>query len=367
MFKWIKRLFNKNNKVEYDSNILPLNGTRIKIKLEPDPEPPKEPEPPKQEKKRIYMDPSDLNNIWLVVVDTTGLDKPTRSFNEGTGEGGDDAIDARKLGPLCIKTFAFVNAPDVNSAKGIFWRTLGAKNPAVRRFLAEIARATRVTNFSQIFPILTRTGVVWNYVGGPKEALPGQQSSLARQKDLAGRDAYGNESAREYQPAVPDIPDGVQTRVSKADLGNMSAEDRKVLQSQQNQQPQMPQLPANGQMSQADMMKMMQMMMTMMQNGAQAAPPPRAIVEDTRNLHELDAEDQAIIESNKTQLSPEENDPELQKQIQEMKDSGSKHLDASVLDDEIDPEELARMAKMTQAITPTNPENAPPRGKRRNA
>lgn len=367
MFKWVKRLFNKNNKVEYDSNILPNNTPRLKIKEPDQPEPPKEPEPPKQEKKRIYMDPSDLNNIWLVVVDTTGLDKPTRSFNEGTGEGGDDAVDARKLGPLGIKTFAFVNAPDVNAAKGIFWRTLGAKNPAVRRLLAEIARATRVTNFSQIFPILTRTGVVWNYVGGPKEALPGQQSNLARQKELAGRDAYGNESAREYQPAVPEIPDGIQTKVSKADLSNMSAEDRRVLQSQQSQTPQMPQMPANGQMNQQQMMQMMQMMMAMMQNNTQPQPPPQAIVQDTRNLHELDAEDQAIIESNKTQLSPEENDPELQRQIQEMKDSGSKQLDSSVLDDEIDPAELARMAKMTQAITPTNPENAPPRGKRRNA
>jgi cytochrome c553 len=57
-------------------------------------------------------------------------------------------------------------------------------------------------------------------------------------------------------------------------------------------------------------------------------------------------------------MKPDENDPELQKQIQEMKESGSKGFDASIIDEELDPAELARMAKVTQSITPRSPEQA---------
>jgi hypothetical protein len=315
-------------------------------------------------KKEVIMNPSDLNNIWMIVVDTTGLVKATRSFNESTGEGNDDAVDARKLGPLGIKTFSFVNAPDINAAKGIFWKTLGANNPAIRRFMPEVARATRVTNFTQIFPLLTRTGVVWNYIGGPRESLPGQQSKLFQTKELAGSDAYGNVSAREYQPAPPQIPDGIETKVNPKEI-QLEAADRKVLNSNQS-------TPAanGGVMDQQQMMQMMMQMMAQMQamNGGKlpAMPQQPQYTDRSQDISSLSADDIAAIESNKTQLSPEENDPELQKQIAELKSRGGQQI--VDFDESIDQRELEKMAKTTRSLVNKSgeePEAGPPkRGKR---
>jgi hypothetical protein len=367
VLKWLTDLFGRKKKVSYDICVNIIESTpRVKIRQETAPLPP----PPKKQEtiKGITMNADDLRNIWLVVVDTTGLDKATRNYNESNpDESGDGVIDARKLGPLGIKTFAFVNAPDLNAAKGIFWRTLGAKNPRIRGMLAEVARATRVTNFSQIFPILTKTGIVWNYVAGPKESLPGQQSALARQKDLVGKDQYGNESAREFEPAVPQIPDGVQTKVDQRDLGHLDAADRKVLNGQQNNQnPGTPAMPGN--MSQEQMMQMMQMMMaTMMQNGGKmpAAPEPAKVTE-ARTFDQLSAEDMDAINSTITPLSRDESDPDLQKQIQAFKNKGSKEINMDTIeDDSIDPQEMANMAKMTQLINPQNPEQAAVKKKKR--
>lgn len=360
MFKWLFTKF-KKKEPEVASDIplkVILEQPRIKIKQNI--EPVKE-EPPKQIKKEIVMDYHEqLRNIWLVVVDTTGLVKATRSYNEATGEGGDDMVDAKKLGPLGIKTFAFVNAPDLNAAKGLLWRTLGAKNPAIRRFLPEIARATKATNFTQIFPILTRTGVVWNYVGAKNEALPGQQSAIQK-GELVGKNQYGEESARDYEPAVPSIPDGGETKVSKSDVGQMTAADRKILESQG----QMPQV--NGNMTPQQMMQMMQMMMTMMQNGGQMAPPtpPRATyTERSQSADELSAEDLASIDQNIQPLAPEETDPDLQRQIESLRERGNSAQVNIDLDEQLDQSELERMAKMTEQINfKKSEEEAPTRGK----
>ena len=94
-------------------------------------------------------------------------------------------------------------------------------------------------------------------------------------------------------------------------------------------------------------------------------PPQPAIVTETRNFNELSAEDMAAIDSTKTPLSKEESDPELQKQIQEYKDGGSKGIDTASLDEEIDPAELARMAKMTKLITPQTPEQVASKKRKR--
>jgi hypothetical protein len=361
VFKWLKNIFKKTPTIAYDIGVNVVSEPVQRIKIRQETAPIEEPTKKQIEKpKEIYMNENDLNNIWLVVVDTTGMDKATRSYNENNpDENSGGEVDARKLGPLGIKTFAFVNATDVNAAKGFFWRTLGAKNPAIRRYLAEIARATKVTNFSQIFPILTKPGIVWNYVGGKNEAMPGQQSNLAKQKELAGRDMYGNESAREYVHVAPQIPDGVQTQVTKNDLRDLTPDDRKVMQSNQPQA----QMPAmNPNMTPQQMMQMMQMFMATM--AAQAQPPVQQVSnEPSRSIHELSSDDIAAIESNRTEMAPDENDPDLQRQIQAINESGKKGFDASLLDDAIDPTELAKMAKTTQSIVPRSPEQAAATGK----
>jgi hypothetical protein len=359
VFGWLKKLFKKETLAPSKEDDFQLPGVRIKIRQDTAKPPEQKKEIPKEKvipkTKEIHMDDKFINAIWLIVVDTTGMDKKTFSYNESTGErdegGGEN--DPRKLGPLGIKTFAFVTAPDINAAKGVFWRTIGARNPATRRFMPEIARATKATNFSQIFPILARgMGVCWNYVGSASESLPGQQSAINQRAELVGKNPYGDVSAREYQPAAPQIPDGIETKVNPNEVGSVSAEDKKVLQSG-IKTPQMPQMPM-GNMNQQQMMQMMQMMMQMMQGGMQPQqPPPQAtFTEQSQNISSLSADDIAAIESNKTPLSQPETDPELEKQIAEIKSKGGHNPDLSSLNEDIDPEELDRMAKMTQAINP---------------
>jgi hypothetical protein len=356
VFKWLINYFTSpkeepTKEETLDELALLIKKNSIKIKEEIKPTTPEARKPEIKKERTMATDYYEqLKTIWLVVVDTTGLSKTTRDES-------DDGFvnDARKLGPLGIKTFAFVNAPDINTAKGLLWRTLGARNAATRRFMAEIARATRVTNFTQIFPLLTKMGMVWNYLGGTNEYLPGQQSALARQSELAGKDAYGNDSAREYQPAAPVVPDDVETRVSKNDLSGLSAEDRKVLQSNQQTMPNMPMM--NGNMNPQQMMAMMMQMMQMMSGQQPMQAPPATQLTPARSISELSAEDAALVESTITPISPNVEDPELERQIEDMRArKGQGMAVGNIESDDVDPEELAKMAKMTETISPKTPD-----------
>ena len=358
MFEWIKNLTKKKPKLSYDIKVNILENINKPEIIKQEPVRLVKPEPKRDifYKEQIDMNLNDLKFIWLVVVDTTGLNKATRDYNEEQGSSG-GVNDARKLGHLGIKTFAFVNAPDINAAKGIFWKTLTIKNKAARPFLKEIARATRVTNFTQIFPVLTRVGAVWNYVGGRDEAMPGQQSPLAKQAELTGKDPYGNDSSSLYHPAQPYMPEMENAEIQKGELGNLSAEDRKVLNSQPKPAAAIPGMPAG---ITPEMMQAMAAFMAMMQNGGKmpAAPAPvqPATTRATRQYDELTEEELATIDGAKLPMDNDADDPELAQSINEMRERGSKGIDLNFDDEKLDPNEMAKMAKQVQAINP-QPEN----------
>lgn len=348
MFKWLKGIFNKKKqKIEVKIlwNISESNKSNtIKEKIKP-----KIVETKKadiQQPKEIKMDFNNLRNYWLIVVDTKSMASSKQAKDDNDSSPGNE-LNAKALGmPLGLKTFSIVNAPDIATARGLFWRTLTATNPGSRGLIQVIAAATRATNLTQILPIISKSGSVWNYIPGPRESLPGQQP--IPRDNLMARDQYGTESAVEYNHVPPTLPEDYVTKVDKKDIGTLSAADRKLLGNDQTNQNVTPeafsQMAANPQL----FMEMMAKMMATMA-GNQVKPEP-AKSERLGSVYELDqAELAAINQKDPSGISEEYNDEDLQKQIENFRHKDTK-VDLTIQDNDISSDEISNMAKRANSL-----------------
>jgi hypothetical protein len=299
-----------------------------------------------QQPKEIKMDLNNLRNYWLIVVDTKSMSSSKQAKDDNDSSPGNE-LNAKALGmPLGLKTFSIVNAPDIATAKGLFWRTLTATNPGSRGLIQVIAAATRATNLTQILPILSKPGLVWNYIPGPRESLPGQQP-ISRD-NLMARDQYGTESAVEYSHVPPTLPEDYVTKVDKKDIGPLSAADRKLLGNDQTNQNVTPeafsQMAANPQM----FMEMMAKMMATMAGNQVKPEPPK--MERLGSVYELDqAELAAINQRDPSGISEEYNDEDLQKQIENFRHKDTK-VDLTIQDNDISSDEISNMAKRANSL-----------------
>jgi hypothetical protein len=348
LFKWLKGIFNKKKqKIEVKIlwNISESNKSNtIKEKIKP-----KIVETKKadiQQPKEIKMDFNNLRNYWLIVVDTKSMASSKQAKDDNDSSPGNE-LNAKALGmPLGLKTFSIVNAPDIATARGLFWRTLTATNPGSRGLIQVIAAATRATNLTQILPIISKSGSVWNYIPGPRESLPGQQP--IPRDNLMARDQYGTESAVEYNHVPPTLPEDYVTKVDKKDIGTLSAADRKLLGNDQTNQNVTPeafsQMAANPQL----FMEMMAKMMATMA-GNQVKPEP-AKSERLGSVYELDqAELAAINQKDPSGISEEYNDEDLQKQIENFRHKDTK-VDLTIQDNDISSDEISNMAKRANSL-----------------
>lgn len=352
LLTWLKGIFNKKKqKIEVKIlwNISESNKSNtIKEKIKP-----KIVETKKadiQQPKEIKMDFNNLRNYWLIVVDTKSMASSKQAKDDNDSSPGNE-LNAKALGmPLGLKTFSIVNAPDIATAKGLFWRTLTATNPGSRGLIQVIAAATRATNLTQILPILSKPGSVWNYIPGPRESLPGQQP--IPRDNLMARDQYGTESAVEYNHVPPTLPEDYVTKVDKKDIGTLSAADRKLLgndQANQNATPEaFSQMAANPQL----FMEMMAKMMATMAGNQVKPELPKS--ERLGSVYELDqAELAAINQKDPSGITEEYNDEDLQKQIENFRHKDTK-VDLKIHDNDISSDEINNMAKMANSLL-TNP------------
>lgn len=347
MFNWIRNLFKKKPQKVEVKILWNIEDKRIKEKEYKKENKQKELKKQYNSIKETPMDYNNIKNYWLIVVDTKGIasSKQARDENDNSPI---NEINVKALGQLGLKTFSLVNAPDVITAKGIFWKTLMATNPQSRPYIQIISAATRVTNLTQILPVIAKPGSVWNYIPGPRESLPGQQP-ISRDNLLA-KDKYGSESAVEYSHIPPSVPEDYVTQVDKKDIGSLTEADRKIMSSNNNSQMDMTSMSnlVNDPKLMMEMMaKMLQTLTANQQTNQRKKEEPT--FERLSSIHDLNQEElNAINQKDPREIVQEEEDQELQEQILNFREN-KENVNIEIQSDDISSDEIKQMAKATSS------------------